>query len=61
MSKVISVANQKGGVGKSLVTSLLAAESARRGNKTAILDADITGPSIPKAFGLHGLCDGDGQ
>ena len=43
----------KGGVGKSLVTSLLAVELNRRGRKTAILDADMTGPSIPRAFGLH--------
>ena len=51
--KVIGVVSGKGGVGKSLVTSLLAVTSARRGYKTAIMDADITGPSIPKAFGLH--------
>ena len=59
IKKVFGVVSGKGGVGKSLVTSLLAAESARRGHRTAILDADVTGPSIPKAFGLHGLCDGD--
>lgn len=50
--KVIAVVSGKGGVGKSMVTSLLAVEMNRRGYKTAILDADITGPSIPKAFGL---------
>ena len=59
VKKVIGIASGKGGVGKSLVTSLLAAETAKRGRSTAILDADVTGPSIPKAFGLHGLCDGD--
>ena len=59
IKKVIGVVSGKGGVGKSLITSLLASESAKRGHRTAILDADVTGPSIPKAFGLHGLCDGD--
>ena len=50
--KVIGVVSGKGGVGKSLVTSLMAVVLRRRGLKTAILDADVTGPSIPKAFGL---------
>lgn len=50
--KVIAVVSGKGGVGKSLVTSALAVELNRRGHKTAILDADVTGPSIPKAFGI---------
>ena len=49
---VIGVVSGKGGVGKSLVTSMLAVTMQRRGYKTAILDADITGPSIPKSFGL---------
>ncbi|MBR5976658.1 MAG: P-loop NTPase, partial [Clostridia bacterium] len=53
VGKVIAVASGKGGVGKSLVTSMLACESVERGFKTAIMDADVTGPSIPKAFGLH--------
>lgn len=53
IKKVIGVVSGKGGVGKSLVTSLLAVEMARKGYKTAILDADITGPSIPRAFGIH--------
>ena len=53
VKKVIGVVSGKGGVGKSLVTSLLAVTASRRGYKTAIMDADITGPSIPKAFGLH--------
>ena len=50
---VIGVVSGKGGVGKSMVTSQLAVAMNRRGFKTAILDADITGPSIPKAFGVH--------
>ena len=52
VKKVIAVVSGKGGVGKSMMTSLLAAKANRDGKKTAILDADITGPSIPKAFGL---------
>lgn len=51
IKKVIAVVSGKGGVGKSLVTSLLSVESHRRGKKVAVLDADITGPSIPKMFG----------
>ena len=53
VKKVIAVVSGKGGVGKSLVTSLLAVLTKRNGNSTAILDADITGPSIPKMFGIH--------
>lgn len=49
---VIGVVSGKGGVGKSLVTSLIASELQKRGKKVAILDADVTGPSIPRAFGL---------
>ena len=56
--KVIAVLSGKGGVGKSLVCSLLAVNAARRGKKAAILDGDITGPSIPKIFGLEGPCHG---
>ena len=52
IKKVIGIVSGKGGVGKSLVTSLLAVTMQRRGYKAAILDADITGPSIPKAFGI---------
>ena len=52
VKKVIAVASGKGGVGKSLVTSLLASLANGKGLKTAVLDADITGPSIPKAFGV---------
>ena len=51
---VIGIVSGKGGVGKSLVTSLLAAAMTRKGYQCAILDADITGPSIPKAFGVKG-------
>ena len=53
IKKVIAVVSGKGGVGKSTVTSMLAVAMRKMGYKTAILDADITGPSIPKAFGLH--------
>lgn len=52
VKKVIGVISGKGGVGKSTVTSLMAVNMQRRGYRTAILDADITGPSIPKAFGI---------
>ena len=52
VGKVIGVVSGKGGVGKSLVTSMLAVAMRREGYRTAILDADITGPSIPKAFGI---------
>ena len=54
VKKVIAVASGKGGVGKSFVTTMLAASAARKGLTVGILDADITGPSIPKAFGLSG-------
>ena len=53
VKRVIGVVSGKGGVGKSSVTSLLAVASARKGKKVAILDADITGPSIPAAFGIN--------
>lgn len=52
VKKVIGVVSGKGGVGKSLVTAMMAVRMKAKGYKTAILDADITGPSIPKAFGL---------
>jgi Mrp family chromosome partitioning ATPase len=54
LGRVIAVGSGKGGVGKSTVTALLAAELRRRGRTVGILDADITGPSIPKLFGLKG-------
>lgn len=50
---VVGVVSGKGGVGKSLVTSMLAVLAQRKGCQTAVLDADITGPSIPKVFGIH--------
>ncbi|MBQ3284434.1 MAG: Mrp/NBP35 family ATP-binding protein [Ruminococcus sp.] len=59
VKKVIAVVSGKGGVGKSLVTSAMAVELNRRGHKTAILDADITGPSIPKAFGINTRAKGN--
>ena len=59
IKRVIAVVSGKGGVGKSLVTGLLAAEMRRRGRETAILDADITGPSIPKMFGFTDKAYGD--
>lgn len=58
VKRVIGVVSGKGGVGKSLVTSLLAASLAKEGKKVGILDADITGPSIPKLFGIHGKAMG---
>ena len=59
VKKVIGIVSGKGGVGKSLVTSLLAVGKAREGKNVAILDADITGPSIPRAFGIRGTVEGD--
>ena len=53
VKKVIGVVSGKGGVGKSMVTSQLAVSLHRKGYRVGILDADITGPSIPKAFGMH--------
>ena len=61
VKKVIGVVSGKGGVGKSMITSLLAVLLRRRGYRTAILDADITGPSIPQAFGLHERANGSDQ
>lgn len=58
IKKVIGVISGKGGVGKSLATSMLAVAMSRKGYHTAILDADITGPSIPKAFGMSGKLEG---
>ena len=58
VKKVIGIVSGKGGVGKSLVTSMMAVSMQRKGYKTAILDADITGPSIPEAFGIHERADG---
>ena len=61
IKKVIGVVSGKGGVGKSMVTSLLASAIRKAGKETAILDADITGPSVPKAFGLHETAESDGN
>ncbi len=58
VKKIIGIVSGKGGVGKSMITSLLAVSMQRRGLSTAILDADITGPSIPKAFGIKDRPDG---
>jgi len=62
VKKVIAVVSGKGGVGKSMVTSLLSVLAARKGYQTAVLDADITGPSIPKSFGIkdRALADDNG-
>ena len=59
IKNVIAVVSGKGGVGKSLVTSLMAVGMNRLGYKSAVLDADITGPSIPKLFGIHEIARGD--
>ena len=61
VKKVIGVVSGKGGVGKSLVTSLLAVSMQRLGYRTAILDADITGPSIPQAFGIREKAESLGE
>ena len=58
VKRVIAVMSGKGGVGKSMVTDLLAVTMQRRGYKVAVLDADITGPSAPKAFGVKGQIEG---
>ena len=59
IGKVYGVVSGKGGVGKSMVTSQLAVHTRRLGHKVGILDADVTGPSIPKAFGVHQRAMGD--
>lgn len=61
VKKVIAIVSGKGGVGKSLVTSLTACEMSRRGKRVAVLDADITGPSIPRAFGITKKAISDGE
>lgn len=61
IKKVIGVISGKGGVGKSLVTSLLAVMMNDKGYKVGILDADVTGPSIPQAFGIEGFLYSDGK
>lgn len=59
INKIIGVLSGKGGVGKSMLTSLLALELSKKGYKVGIMDADITGPSIPKMFGLDNQLFGD--
>ncbi len=61
VGKVIGVVSGKGGVGKSLVTAMLAVLLNRRGQHTGVLDADVTWPSIPKIFGLHEKAAGSAQ
>ena len=61
VGKVFGIVSGKGGVGKSMVTSQLAVTMRRRGYSVGVLDADITGPSIPKAFGVHGQAVGNGS
>ena len=59
VKKVIAVVSGKGGVGKSLVTGLLSVSMQREGKKVGIMDADITGPSVPKIFGIHEKATGN--
>ncbi len=61
IKKVIGVVSGKGGVGKSSVASMMAAAARRAGKNVAVLDADITGPSIPAAFGIHEKAKGNGE
>ena len=61
VKRVIGVVSGKGGVGKSFVTAMMAVLLNRRGRHTAVLDADVTGPSIPKAFGMHGRAYAQGD
>jgi Mrp family chromosome partitioning ATPase len=61
IKRVIAVMSGKGGVGKSLVSELLAVHASRRRLKTAVLDADVTGPSIPTAFGVNDRAVSDGE
>jgi len=60
VKRVIGVVSGKGGVGKSLVTAMLAVSANRMGLKTAVLDADVTGPSIPKMFGVRDKAENNG-
>ena len=59
VKKVIAVVSGKGGVGKSLTTALISAYAQKQGKTVGIMDADITGPSIPKMFGVNERATGD--
>ena len=59
VKKIYAVVSGKGGVGKSSVTCMLASAMQQRGKQTAVLDADVTGPSVPKMFGLHERAEAD--
>ncbi len=61
VKKIIGIVSGKGGVGKSVVTSLLASSMSKKGFKVSILDGDITGPSIPKIFGIKDSCVSNGE
>lgn len=61
INKIIGIVSGKGGVGKSFVTSILASKLNKLGYKVGVLDGDITGPSIPKGFGIHDSLEGDGE
>ena len=61
IQKVIGVVSGKGGVGKSMTSAMLAVSMRRLGFKAGVLDADITGPSIPRLFGVKGRATGDGE
>ena len=61
VKRVIAVISGKGGVGKSTVTAMIAAALAAKGEKVGILDADITGPSIPRLFGIRDKAESDGE
>ena len=61
IKNVIGIVSGKGGVGKSIVTSMLASSMRRANHTVSILDADITGPSIPKMFGIHEQVFSDGR
>ena len=59
IGKIYAVVSGKGGVGKSSVTCMLASAMQQRGKQTAVLDADVTGPSVPKMFGIHTRAEAD--
>ena len=59
IKRIVAVLSGKGGVGKSFVASLIASSLSKKGYKVGIMDADVTGPSIPKSFGIKGPCEGE--